>query len=62
MLPKSVVPAVATTAIGSKPSRRQRSSSLARAVVRIRLRRSHGTRITACSSRPSSIAALTTLK
>ncbi len=62
MEPKSVVPAVATTAMGTRPSFLQRSSSWASATVCIRLSRSTGMETTASWPRPSSFAAFFTLK
>lgn len=62
MEPKSVVPAVATTAMGTSPSSRQRSSSRARATVCIRLSRSTGMVTTASGPRPRSVADFLTLK
>lgn len=62
MEPKSVVPAVAATAIGVSPSRRQRSSFAASSGTRRRLSRSAGTAMTASAPSPSSFAAFWTLK
>lgn len=62
MEPKSVVPAVATTAMGISPSSRQARSSCARATVCIRWSRSTGSATTASGGSPSSRADFCTLK
>ncbi len=60
--PKSVVPAVATTAIGTRPSATQSDSALLSAPTSIRRSESVGTVTTAASPRPSRRAAFWTLK
>lgn len=62
MVPKSVVPAVATTAMTVRPSRLQRSISRARAAGRIRRSGPVSTQITASMPRPSIFADFWTLK
>lgn len=60
--PKSVVPAVATTAIGTSPAATQSASALPSAPASIRRSPSTGTVTTASSPRPSTRAAFWTLK
>ncbi len=62
MVPKSVVPAVATTAMTVRPARRQRAISCRTAPGRIRRSGPVSTTTTASGARPSSLAAFCTLK